>query len=161
MKLKLWVSAEGSDDMDLFIGIKKLDRRGKEVLFPDLNHIEHGQVATGWLRVSHRELDEKRSTPCQPWLKHERMLKLKPGEIVPVEVEILPSGTLFRAGETLLLLVQGAEILLIDKTVWPINEGESLPRVRCMHSETVNRGRHVIHAGGKYDSHLLVPVIPA
>jgi len=32
--------------------------------------------------------------------------------------------------------------------------------VRCMHSETVNRGRHLVHAGGKYDSHLLVPVIP-
>jgi predicted acyl esterase len=161
MKLRLWVSAEGSDDMDLFIGVKKRDRRGNEVHFPDLNHIEHGHVASGWLRVSHRELDEGRSTPLQPWLKHERLQKLKPGEIVPVEIEILPSGTLFRAGETLVLLIQGSEILLIDNTVWPINQGQSLPRVRCMHSETVNEGRHVIHAGGKYDSHLLVPVIPA
>jgi len=161
MKLRLWVSAEGSDDIDLFIGVKKRDRRGNEVHFPDLNHIEHGHVASGWLRVSHRELDEGRSTPLQPWLKHERLQKLKPGEIVPVEIEILPSGTLFRAGETLVLLIQGSEILLIDNTVWPINQGQSLPRVRCMHSETVNAGRHVIHAGGKYDSHLLVPVIPA
>ena len=88
------------------------------------------------------------------------MFKLSPGEIVPVEVEILPSGTLFRAGETLELLIQGAEILLIDQTLWPINQGQSLPRVRCMHSQTVNRGTHVIHAGGSYDSHLLVPVIP-
>ncbi len=160
MKLKLWVSAEGADDLDLFVGIKKFDRRGKEVLFPDLNHIEHGHVASGWLRVSHRELDEEKSTPWQPWLKHERMQKLQPGEIVSAEVEILPSGTLFRAGETLVLLVQGAEIVLIDKSAWPINEGQSLPRVRCMHSETVNRGRHIIHAGGKYDSHLLVPLIP-
>ncbi|MFM9966935.1 MAG: CocE/NonD family hydrolase [Burkholderiales bacterium] len=161
MKLKLWVSAEGSDDMDLFVGIKKLDRRGKEVNFPDLNHIEHGHVAPGWLRVSHRELDEARSTPCQPWLKHERIQKLKADEIVPVEVEILPSGTLFRAEETLVLLIQGAEILLIDQTRWPINAGQALPRVRCMHTETVNNGKHVIHAGGKYDSYLLVPVIPA
>jgi hypothetical protein len=29
------------------------------------------------------------------------------------------------------------------------------------HTETRNRGRHVIHAGGRYNSHLLVPVIPA
>jgi predicted acyl esterase len=79
MKLKLWVQAEGADDMDLFVGVKKFDRRGVEVYFPDLNHIEHGQVASGWLRVSHRERDEARSTPYQPWLKHERLLKLAPG----------------------------------------------------------------------------------
>ncbi len=37
-----------SDDMDLFAGIKKLDQsRGNEVNFPDFNHIENGQVATG------------------------------------------------------------------------------------------------------------------
>ena len=29
------------------------------------------------------------------------------------------------------------------------------------HEKTVNKGTHVIHAGGPYDSHLLVPVIPA
>jgi uncharacterized protein len=28
------------------------------------------------------------------------------------------------------------------------------------HTATVNRGKHVIHTGGRYDSHLLVPVIP-
>ena len=28
------------------------------------------------------------------------------------------------------------------------------------HEDTVNRGAHVIHAGGKYDSHLLIPVVP-
>lgn len=26
--------------------------------------------------------------------------------------------------------------------------------------ETKNNGEHVIHTGGRYDSHLLVPVIP-
>jgi hypothetical protein len=31
--------------------------------FPDFNHIEHGLVARGWQWASHRELDEKRSTP--------------------------------------------------------------------------------------------------
>ena len=28
------------------------------------------------------------------------------------------------------------------------------------HEDTVNHGRHVIYAGGKHDSHLLVPDIP-
>jgi uncharacterized protein len=28
------------------------------------------------------------------------------------------------------------------------------------HRQTINKGRHVIHTGGKYDSHLLIPVVP-
>ena len=67
MKLKLWVAADGADDMDLEVGIKKFDRQGREVFFPQLNHMENGMVASGWLRVSHRELDEQRATPQQPW----------------------------------------------------------------------------------------------
>ncbi|MFH1032160.1 MAG: CocE/NonD family hydrolase [Chloroflexota bacterium] len=148
MKLKLLVSAAGSDDMDLFVGVKKLDRRGNEVYFPDFNHIENGQVATGWLRVSHRELDPEKSTPFQPWLKHKRALKLKEGEIVPVEIEILPSSTLFRGGESLELVVKGTEIIT----------GNLMPP-RYEHIETVNKGKHIIYTGGKYDSHLLLPVI--
>ncbi|MFB7121578.1 CocE/NonD family hydrolase [Bacillus tropicus] len=152
MKLKLWVSAADADDMDLFVGIKKLDRRGDEVNFPDFNHIENGQVATGWLRVSHRELDLEKSTAAQPWLKHERQLKLKDNEIVPVEIEILPSGTLFKPGESIEVVVKGSEVV----------KGNSTPgmKTRYEHEETVNRGIHNIHTGEKYDSHLLVPVIP-
>ena len=147
MKLRLWVSQEGGDDMDLEVGIKKLDRQGKEVFFPDFNHLEQGMVASGWLRVSHRELDAAKSTPQQPWHKHERIQKLSAGDVVPVEVEILPSGTAFDAGEQLKLIIQGYEILSFF--------------YRNHHEETVNRGHHVLHAGGQYDSHLLVPVIPA
>jgi len=145
-KLRLWVSADGSDDMDLFVALKKIDRRGMEVHFPDYNHIEDGQVAPGWLRVSHRELDPDKSTPYQPWLKHQSLQKLKPGEIVPVDIEILSSSTLFHAGESLRLVISGSEIIYRS--------------TGCRHEETVNRGKHLVYVGGQYDSHLLVPIIP-
>ncbi len=156
MKLKLWVSTDQGDDLDLFVGIHKLDRRGKEVYFADFNHIENGRVASGWLRVSHRELDETRSTPWQPWLRHERLLKVSPGEIVPAEVEIWPSATLFRAGESLLVQVRGTEIPLGPVMGVPPEQYAK----RYEHKDTVNAGRHTIHTGGRHDSHLLVPVIP-
>jgi putative CocE/NonD family hydrolase len=159
MKLKLWVSAEGADDMDLFVGVRKLDRRGREVYFPDLNHIENGQVAYGWLRVSHRRIDAERSTPWQPWRRHERIEKLEPGQIVPVEIEILPSATLYRKGESLELTVQGSDIVNPVNTP-QLERGQIVTRVPVRHAVTVNRGRHVIHAGGEYDSHLLVPLVP-
>ena len=155
MKLKLWVATDASDDLDIFVGIRKLDRHGNEVHFPDFNHIEHGLVARGWLRASHRELDGERSTPYQPWLRHQRALALERNEIVPVEIEIWPSSTLFRRGETLQLAVQGGDLRYTRSNPLPLEHG----RISVGHSRTVNRGRHAIHAGGRYNSHLLVPVI--
>ncbi len=32
--------------------------------------------------------------------------------------------------------------------------------VPARHPKTINAGVHVIHTGGKYDSHLLIPVVP-
>jgi len=149
MKLRLWVEAEGSDDMDLFVALQKLDLKGEVVPFSYFNALEDGPVALGWLRVSHRELDTERSTPGQPRLLHRREQRLRPGEVVPVEIEIWPSGTLFHRGETLRLIVQGSDAYRYPE-----------PIVTMAHTATRNRGRHVIHTGGHYDSHLLVPVIP-
>ncbi|MBZ9685214.1 CocE/NonD family hydrolase [Clostridium estertheticum] len=152
MKLKLWVSADDADDMDIFIGIKKYDKRGNEVFLPDFNHSENGQVANGWLRVSHRELDTERSTPYQPVLKHRNLLKLNKNEIVPVEIEILPSSVLLKGGESLVLVIKGSQIV-IEETTSGISRGYA-------HNDTVNKGTHSIYVGGKYDSFLLVPLIP-
>ncbi|GAB5501455.1 CocE/NonD family hydrolase [Pyruvatibacter sp.] len=145
MKLKLWVEAEGTDDMDLFVAIRKYDASGEGITFYAKASYTKGPVALGWLRVSQRELDPDRSTPAQPVLAHERSLPLSSGEIVPVEIEILPSGTRFMPGETLEVSVQGRD---------------QMDHMALAHKTTVNAGQHVIHTGGDYDSHLLVPVIP-
>jgi uncharacterized protein len=149
MKLKAWMSADGADDMDIFVAVQKLDREGSVVPFAYYAQFEDGPVALGWLRASHRELDDRKTTEYQPVLAHRRELKLAPGEIVPLEIEIWPSGTRFAAGEGLRLLVQGADIYDYPK-----------PSVYARHEDLVNRGAHVIHAGGPYDSHLLVPIVP-
>ncbi len=150
MKLKLWVSPEDADDMDLIVAIRKLDRTGDEVYFygTGMSAYVKGVVARGWLRVSQREQDEKRSTPWQPFLTHKGERKLKPGEIVPVEIEILPSSTLFRKGERLRLVVQGKDLI------------QGPPWGRFGYRYLTNKGAHSIYTGGKYDSHLLVPTIP-
>lgn len=150
MKLKLWVSAEGSDDMDLFVAIQKLGADGAPVGFNFYAFYEDGPAALGWLRVSHRELDAARSARLQPVHTHLREDRLAEGEVVPVEIEIWPSSTLFRAGETLRLVIKGMDIYR-----------EALPNLPfARHEDLRNRGSHVIHAGGRYDSHLLVPAIP-
>jgi len=151
MKLRLWVEAVGADDMDLFIAIQKLEGDGTHVPFVFYAMNEDGPVALGWLRASHRELDPERSHPEQPFHRHTREERLRPGEPVAVEIEIWPSSTAFRAGQQLRVVVQGRDVM---------NHGiPNAPYAR--HENTRNRGVHVIHTGGAYDSHLLVPVIPA
>ncbi len=148
MKLRLWVEADGADDLDLFVAVQKFDANGDIVPFAYYGQFEDGPVALGWLRVSHRELDEQKSTPFQPVLKHRRELKLAAGQIVPVEIEIWPSGTHFESGSSLRLVVQGRDIYR-----------HPLPNVQPLHEATVNAGTHRLHAGGTHDSHLLVPVV--
>ncbi len=66
-----------------------------------------------------------------------------------MDVEVWPSGTRFAAGESLLLVLQGTDVLRYP---------EHLTYAR--HTDTVNVGRHTVHTGGEHASHLLVPVLP-
>jgi predicted acyl esterase len=149
MKLRLWVEARGSSDADFFVAIEKLDKTGERVLFTFMSEYDIGPIALGWLRASHRELDAVRSAPDQPIHTHQRELLLQPGEIVPIDVEIWPSSTSFEAGERLQVVIQGHDVY-------------SFPGVRHtqVHEDTRNAGSHVIDTGGRYDSYLLVPIIP-
>jgi predicted acyl esterase len=148
MKLHLWAAADSAQDMDLFVAIQKLDQAGKLVPFAFWAHFDDGPVALGWLRVSHRELDVQRSTHWMPVLRHARTLPLTPGEPTPMDIEIWPSGTHFESGETLRLVIQGRDIYDYPK-----------PVMADRHENTVNAGAHRIFGGGRFDSHLLVPVI--
>jgi uncharacterized protein len=143
MKLRLWVEAENGGDMDVFVAVEKRDSEGELVGFPFSSAWDAGPVALGWLRASHRELDPERSTPERPWLLHRRELPLPAAQPVPVEIEIWPSGTLFRAGERLRLVVSGTDIHA------PLHK----------HEDSRNDGTHAILTGGRYDSHLLIPIV--
>ncbi len=149
-KLKLWVEADGADDMDLFTAVQKVDQSGQLVTFYYITRFKFGHAAHGWLRVSHRELDAERSRIYQPVHPHQREERLRQGEIVAVEIEVWPSSTLFRAGDQMRLVIMG-------KDTFPEMPGAEI----TIHPLTRNAGRHIIHTGGRYDSHLLVPFVPA
>ena len=145
MKLRMYVEARGHDDMDLFVNIKKLSTKGEELpilLFGKERH----PGSWGKLRVSARHLDEKLSTEWQPVHTHDRIEKLKPKEIVPIDIEIWPISRIWHKGQKLRIEIAGHYIRdeWFEPLIWfPDNKGE-----------------HVIHTGGKYESYLLVPEIP-
>lgn len=150
-KLKLWVEADNAEDMDLFAAVQKLDTAGELVNFYYITRFRFGHAAHGWLRVSHRELDAERSQPHQPVHSHLREVPVKPDEIVPVEIEIWPSSTLFHAGEQIRVVVMGRD---------PFPPSDDPGAIITRHPDTRNSGRHIIHTGGRFDSHILLPVIP-
>ena len=140
-----WVSSS-SEDMDLFLTLRNIDANGDEVM-------ETGQqgapvpVAKGWLRVSHRELDPELTLPYRPYHKHTRRLYLTPGEIVKGDVEIWPTTMVFKRGHRIRLDVQP-------------RDGVGSASYMHYHAD-YNTGTNTIYAGGKYESFLLLPVIPA
>ena len=181
MKLHLWVSAPDHDDMDLAVRVEKLSRDGQPL--PDRT----GNIiaATGLMRVSMRQLDEARSTEAEPYYTFTTEQKLKPGEIVPVEIEIWPMGLYFDEGEMLQLTVGayqpanaaipfGSASISVPREGYTFMPGQPVDMItvggnatQCadptdvvVSPATHNAGRHRIYTGGQYDSYLYVPEIP-
>lgn len=189
MKLRLWVEARGSDDMELAISVEKRSADGKPIV-RSLGEGARGAVsASGQLRVSQRALDPRRSTPSEPYLRNAGEDRLRPGEIVPVEIAIWPMAMLYHAGEALVLTIAahrqtpttfdlgfGTATIEIPADGGTFAPGTSVPMRKLGGAPSTspafvdaqrvatpvdrNKGTHVIHLGGKYDSHLLIPTAP-
>jgi hypothetical protein len=153
MKLRVWAEArpgnageKSPDDMAMFVAVNKLDRDGTAVHFNGSVGNKRDMVTRGDCRVSRRALDPVESTEWHPVQIGTLEQKLNAGEIVPVDIELYPSSTFFSVGEALQLIIASNEII---------------PSPPYRKDVSCNHGEHVLHFGGNYDSHLLVPRIAA
>ena len=99
----------------------------------------------GRLRVSARHIDETLSTDDVPAHTFDRVEKLTDGEIVEIDIDLLPIGLTFHAGEHLRFVVSSRNLL-----------GTLMPGIR--EYVGANTGTHVIHTGGEHASYLQLPV---
>ena len=161
---RLGVSSSTAD-ADLFLVFRVFTPDLREVVF--MGAIDpHTPVAQGWLRASHRKLDEKRSFPWRPYHTHDELQKLKPGERVTLDVELWPTSIVVAAGYRLALSVRGKDY------EWQKSTGAKLSNFKnelrgCgpfLHDDPRDRpaavfsGTTTLHLGS--DSYLLFPVIP-
>ncbi|NMO04502.1 CocE/NonD family hydrolase [Gordonia sp. TBRC 11910] len=142
--LRLWVQTDDAADMDLFVVLRKLDASGEEVYFEGTDGFEQAPVAHGWQRASRRLLKPGTSTSLAPDLDLAHRLPMEKRHPTAVEIEILPHSTYFRAGEQLVLQIAGHDI-------------GGNPRMGC--DRTINKGPHILHTGGPWNTHLLVPLV--
>ena len=145
VKLVLWVSST-TKDMDTFATIRNIGPDGKDVWEVG----QQGQavpVAKGWLRASHRKLDPKRSLPYRPYHAHNERWWLKPNEPVECEIEIWPTGMVFRKGHRIRLDIQ------------PRDGVGSAPYTHYPAAYNTG-GENTVYTGGGMVSYLLLPIIP-
>lgn len=155
VKLKLWVKSSTAD-MDVFATLRLIDPAGSDVTFVGASE-PRGPVAQGWLRVSHRALDAKRSTEHRPFHPHQVNEPMKPGERYEIDVEIWPTSIVVPAGYSLALTVQGKDWEL------PGAQGFMKGSGPFMHTErdpTLYGGTSTIATGEGQVSYLLLPRIP-
>ncbi len=105
--MKLFMSS-ASNDADIFAVLHVYDPAGKEVVFQGALD-PHTPVGQGWLRASHRELDQELSKPYRPYLLHQRKIPLTPKQKTELDIEIWPTSIVIPKGYQLALSVLGKD----------------------------------------------------
>lgn len=146
MKLKLYVSVKETNDVNIFAAVRKF-RGNQEVYFEGSYGYKYDVVTKGFLKASLRELDETSSTPWFPKPTFKEQKFLSAGEIVCLEIPLLPSATFFRKGDVLRLDIQGNWIFKLNILMSQASKYEKLIDGSCS-----------VYTGKKYDSHLLIPL---
>jgi predicted acyl esterase len=163
---KLWVSS-ATEDADLFVVVRAFTPDLKEVTFQGALDA-HTPIAQGWLRVSHRKLDEKLTLPYRPYHTHDEEQKLTPGEVYEVDVEVWPTCVVLPKGYRLAFSVRGRDY------VYPGEPGAGLETLGKVwtgvgpfrHDDPRDRpakvfaGDVTLHAGPDRQAYVLLPIIP-
>jgi hypothetical protein len=159
VKAKLFVSSS-TPDMDIFATVCAFDAGGEEMTFIAAPEPK-APVTQGWLRVSQRKLDPRRSTDYLPYYPHDERQPLALGEIYEVDLEIWPMGLWLPSGSRLTLTIQGKDFERPGAT------GPLRGVAWFTHDDPVDRppdrfaGTNTIHTGGPHPSYLLLPMLPS
>jgi len=159
LKAKLYV-ASSTPDMDMFATVRAYDPSGQEATFFAADEPAF-PASMGWLRVTSRKLDTKRSTDWIPYHTHDEYQPLDPGKIYPIDVEIWAASLRLPKGSKLELLLAGRDFERPGATGTHKGSGPFI------HADPTDRppekfsGDHVIHTGPGRESYLQLPELTA
>ena len=151
MKAGLWVSSS-STDLDVYVSLRVLDENDREIryesLVPPIDPANIHPTGHGLLKVSHRKLDESRSTEYWPVQSHLEgdYQPLSAGEIVFVEVGINPSSAVIRKGYRLRVDIQPYSPAGIPSRAYD----------ESYHVGATN----TVYTGPEHPSYIQLPIVP-
>ena len=113
------------------------------------------EITRGWLKASHRAIDEKKSLPGQPFhpLTRSAQQPVTPGEINRYDVEIAPTSNAFKKDHRICIDITSMDV---PTGVYGSSDVEYIPYHICSCKTTV----HKIYRCQKYPSYILLPIIP-
>ncbi|KAF5625344.1 cocaine esterase [Fusarium tjaetaba] len=165
-KAVLYMSCPDNDDFDVAVQIRKIDSEDRQLThlnYPcpvPIDQVPNTNIVKtlgpqGFLRASHHVSLEGGSVPSNDLSSETDVLyshrvrePVKPGSVVRLEIPIWPIGMVFEAGEGIALNISGHDMCLPETELCALTEPED-----------ENVGQHCLHTGGKYNSHLIIPVI--
>ncbi len=163
---RLFVSSSTSD-ADIFVIFRVYTPDLREVTF--MGAIDpHTPTAQGWLRASHRKLDANLSLPYRPYHTHDEAQPLKPGEVVPLDIELWPTSIVVPAGHRIALTVRGRDYEFAKSTGARLSNFKNELR-GCgpfLHDDPRDRpaavfgGKTTLHFGAGREAFVLLPLIP-
>ncbi|MGI0078998.1 MAG: CocE/NonD family hydrolase [Nitrososphaerales archaeon] len=163
---KLFVSSS-TTDADLFLVLRVFDPNGSEVVFTGALD-PHTPLGQGWLRASHRRLDQTFSRPYRPYHTHDRIELLKPGEVYELDVEIWPTCIIVPEGYRVALTLRGKDYEYGGKGARLSTFANEMKGCGpFLHNDPKDRptgifdGKVTLHTGKARDSYILLPIIPA
>lgn len=111
------------------------------------------ELTRGWLKASHRAVDESRSLPGRPWhpLTREAQQPVPPGEVVEYQIEILATANTFLKGHRIAIDIMSLDL---PTGVGGATNAEYIPYHICSSETIVHRVFH----DPERPSHLLLPV---
>lgn len=107
-------------------------------------------LTTGWLKASHRQLDQARSEPESPRHSHTEAVPVTPGEIVEYPIRIYPISNMFRQGHRLELQIKSIES--------PSDVSGLLPP-DSIHLNSGRATTHKIYRDIEFQSRLVLPFV--
>jgi putative CocE/NonD family hydrolase len=112
------------------------------------------ELTRGWLKASHRAVDEARSQPGRPWhpLTREAQKPVTPGEVAEYQIEILATANTFLKGHRIAIDIMSLDL---PTGVGGATNAEYVPYHICSSETVVHRVFH----DPEHPSHLLLPVV--
>lgn len=106
-------------------------------------------ITTGYLKASHRELDEERTTHGSPYHPHTRAVPVEPGKIEEYIIRLYPFAASFQPGHKLTVELSNAEPLS--------DEHNSLLPPDAFHLPVGRPVAHKIYRDAQHPSRLVLP----
>lgn len=121
----------------------------------DRPNVPEREITRGWLKASHRAVDEKKSLPGRPFhpLTRSAQKAVVAGAIDRYDVEIAPTSNLFKRDHRICLEITALDI---PSGVAGDSAIEYIPYHICSSKTVV----HKIYRCQDYPSHLLLPIMP-